>query len=129
MRPKTILIVEDEKPLREALEAKLRRDFETIETSDGEEGLKAAIEQEPDLILLDIIMPKMDGFTMAKKLRAYERSKGILANNQIPIIFLTNLAEERGMGEGQKRGIYDYLVKSNWTLDSIVKKIKDKLNI
>lgn len=126
---KKILIVEDEKALRDALSDKLTSEkFIVIEAVNGEEGLKMAIEEKPDLILLDIIMPVMDGFTMIGKLREAEKTKG-LAEGKIPIILLTNVDQEKGMGPGQKLGIYDYLVKSDWGLQNIVKKIKDKLDM
>lgn len=126
---KKILIVEDEKALREALRDKLvKEDFIVVEATNGEEGLVMVTKEQPDLILLDIIMPKMDGFTMAEKMREIERSKG-LAEGRTPIIFLTNVDEEKGLPSGQKLGIYDYLVKSDWGLQNIVKKIKDKLDI
>jgi len=127
---KTILIVEDENPLRNALKDKLNKvGFATLEAKNGQEGLELAISKTPDLILLDIIMPVMDGFTMVKKLREEENKNGKLTSNQIPILFLTNLSDEKALSEGQQEGIYDYLVKSNWTLDGIVKKIDDKLNL
>ena len=120
---KKILIVEDEVALREALRDKFQReDFIIIEASNGEEGLKKAIDEEPDLILLDIIMPKMDGFTMVQKLREAEKDKGV-EEAKIPVIFLTNVDEEKGMSPGQQLGVYDYLVKSDWGLKDIVKKL------
>lgn len=126
---KKILIVEDEKALRDALSDKLKNEkFVVIEATNGEEGLKMAVEEQPDLILLDIIMPVMDGFTMIGKLREAEKTKG-LTEDRIPIILLTNVDQEKGMGPGQKLGIYDYLVKSDWGLQNIVKKIKDKLDM
>lgn len=122
MKTYKILIVEDEKPLRDILVDKFKKeDFEVLEAADGEKGLKLALAENPDLILLDIVMPLMDGLRMAKKLRE--------ANNQIPIIFLTNLSEEKYRTNGQKEGIYDYLVKSNWTIEAVVQKVKDRLGI
>lgn len=130
MIAKKILIVDDEEPLRKILKERLEKEnFVIYDAKDGEEGLKTAIEKKPDLILLDVLMPKMNGFEMTKKLREHEQSTGILANNQIPIIFLTNVGEEKGMPKSQQEGIYDYLVKANWDLEGIVKKVKDKLEI
>lgn len=127
---KTILIVEDENPLRKALQDKLTQEnFNVLEAKDGQEGLNIALEKKPDLILLDIVMPVMDGLTMSKKLREEERKEGKLSEGQIPIVFLTNLSDEKSLSSGQQEGIYDYLVKSSWTLDGIVKKINDKLGL
>ena len=70
---KIILVVEDEKPMARALELKLyHEDFEVLEVENGEKGLEIALREHPDLILLDIIMPGMDGTTMLKKLREDE---------------------------------------------------------
>lgn len=127
---KKILVVEDEQALRDALVNKLKlEEFEVFEATNGKEGLDIAIDEKPDLILLDVIMPIMDGFSMTDKLRQYERESKVLVDNQIPIIYLTNLDEEKGRGEGQKHGVYDYLVKTNWKIEDVVKKVKDKLNL
>jgi DNA-binding response OmpR family regulator len=87
---KKILIIEDEKPLARALELKLTHEgFEVKSAFNGEEGLEVALHEHPDLIMLDIIMPVMDGITMLKKLReANEWGK------TVPVIFLTNLGAD-----------------------------------
>ena len=127
---KTILIVDDEEPLRNALKDKLVSEgFDILEAKNGQEGLEIALSKQPDLILLDIIMPVMDGLSMVKSLREEEKKSGKMVGNQIPILFLTNLSDETALSEGQKEGVYDYLVKSSWTLEGIVKKIKEKLNL
>lgn len=130
MSPKKILIVEDEATLRHALRDKLDQEgFNVLEAANGQEGLAMALEQEPNLILLDIIMPVMDGLTMARRLRQEELSIGKLANNHIPIILLTNLSGVENMAEAQKHGIYSYLVKTDWKIENVVKKIKDTLGV
>lgn len=130
MTPKKILIIEDERPLREALRDKLQKEgFDTLEAADGREGLELALKEEPNLILLDIIMPVMDGFTMAERLREEESKRNVLANNSIPIILLTNLSGVENMAEAQKHGIYTYLVKTDWKIENVVKKIKDTLGM
>ena len=124
---KTILIVEDEDTLRNVLREKLEKEnFSVLEAKNGQEGLDLALAKKPDLILLDIVMPVMDGLTMAKKIREEERKAGKLSEGQMPIIFLTNLSDEKTLSSGQQAGVYDYLVKATWTLDGIIKKIKDK---
>jgi two-component system, OmpR family, response regulator ResD len=130
MKTYKILIVEDEKPLREILRDKFQQEkFDVLEAKDGQEGLEMAMKESPDIILLDIVMPVMDGMTMARKIREAERKRNILVGNQIPIIFLTNLGDEGHQTSGQKEGIYNYLIKSNWPIESVVKQVKDKLEI
>lgn len=125
---KKILVVDDEKTLRDAISDKLKTEgFEVIEATDGETGLDAAKNYKPDLVLLDIVMPNMDGFAMTEKLREYENGEGIAPAKQIPIIYLTNLSQEKGLVESQKKGIFNYLVKSNWKLEDIVKRINSVL--
>lgn len=124
LEPKTILIVEDETPLRSALQEKFTREgFSVLEARDGEEGLNAALEKHPDIILLDIIMPKMDGLTVLKKLQ--EDSSG----KDIPVILLTNLSDDQKVAEAIKEGVYEYLVKSDWKLADLVKEVKEKLGL
>ncbi len=123
-QPKTILIVEDETPLRSALQEKFTREgFSVLEARDGEEGLKMAIEKHPDIILLDIIMPKMDGLTVLKKLHEDPKDK------EIPVILLTNLSDDQQVAEAIKEGVYEYLVKSDWKIADLVKEVKEKLGL
>lgn len=117
-----ILIVEDEIPMREALLFKFQKEgFEMIAACDGEEGLKMAEEGRPDLILLDIVMSKMDGMTMLQKLREEDWGK------DIPVILLTNLSESKKVLEAMEKGVHDYLVKSDWKLEDVVVKVKERL--
>lgn len=119
---KSILIVEDEKTLREILRDKLEiSKFDVFEAKNGEEGLSISLEKHPDLILLDIIMPVMDGMTMLKKLREDEWGK----NAQV--LLLTNLTSAEKMTESIEQGVYHYLIKSDWKLHDLIKKIEDKL--
>ena len=119
---KKILIVEDDHPLRNAIKDKLsKEDFEILEAKNGTDGLATALEQQPDLILLDIIMPKMDGMTMLKKLRADDKGKNI------PVIILTNLSDDKEVAESTEGGAYDYLIKSDWKIEDVVAKVKEKL--
>jgi len=125
---KTILVVEDELVLSQTLKEKFTgEDFDVLTAEDGEAGLKTALEKHPDLILLDILLPKMDGMTMLKKLRE-ENDWGKNAK----VILLTNVDSPDMVAKGLKTGFdgsYDYLVKTNWTLDEVVKKVKNKLHI
>lgn len=117
---KTILIIEDEKSLRSAMVDILHmKNFLTIEAKNGKEGIKLALEEHPDLILLDIIMPEMDGMAALRKIREDAWGK------MVPIIILTNLSGtvEQLMSEVVTR----YLIKSDWKLHDIVKKIEEIL--
>ena len=119
---KKILIVEDEVSLLNVLSEKLKLEgFEILEAKNGEEGLDLAIKQKPDLILLDIIMPKMDGITMLGKLR--ENSWG----KHVPVIILTNLSSGSEILKSVEKKVFSYLIKSDWKLEDVVKKIKKAL--
>ncbi len=121
---KTVLIVEDDQLLQKILAKEFENyGFKTLLASNGIEGLERTLNENPDLILLDIIMPRMDGLTMLKKLRQDEKSK------EIPVIVLTNLSDAEAIDESLKNGIYDFLVKANWELPDIVAKAKQKLRI
>jgi len=123
---KKVLIVEDEAPLRQALVDKLgREEFTTLEAVNGKEGLERALKGHPDLILLDIVMPVMDGMTMLKELRKDSWGK------KVPVILLTNLSatqEDIVTGLVENEPSY-YLVKSDWKIADVIKKIKETLGI
>lgn len=119
---KTVLIIEDEKSLRSAIVDILqRKDFLYIEAKNGREGVELALSKHPDLILLDIIMPEMDGIAVLKKIRG--NSWGMT----VPVIILTNLSETKE--QLVNNSITYYLIKSDWKLHDIVKKIEEILNI
>jgi len=119
-----ILIVEDEKPLLKAMADKFGHEgFRVLTSENGEKGLALALENLPEIILLDIVMPKMDGVTVIKNLRENEKTK------KIPIILLTNLYDNEKLAEAGKYGVFDYLIKSDWKLEDVVHKVKEKLNM
>jgi two-component system, OmpR family, alkaline phosphatase synthesis response regulator PhoP len=124
MKKKKILLVEDEASLLQLLSDKLIEfGFFVSTAKNGMEGLKAALKIHPDLILLDIVMPIMDGMTMLKKLRA--DSWGKSAN----VILLTNLSSSYKASESSSMGVTEYIIKSDWILDDIVKRVKNKLTV
>ncbi len=84
-----------------------------FEAKDGHEGLKVALEQKPDILLLDFLMPKMDGMTMLKHLRRHKWGR------EASVIILTNLSKEEHELLAAKHKVYDFLVKSNNSLDEI----------
>lgn len=119
----TILIVEDDLDLLEVLAKKFTMEkFEVSQAPDGKLGLEEALRDHPDLILLDIVMPVMDGMTMLRKLRADSWGK------DVPVILLTNLSDEGKVAEAMTHGVYDYLVKADWNISDVVKKVKQRLN-
>ena len=119
---KKILIAEDDKSLLSALQEKFTNEgFSVVIALDGEEGLILAEKEKPDLFLLDIRMPKIDGLTMARKLK----EEGVIA----PIIFLTNFDDLKHISEATELGKFDYLVKSDWDINDIIIKVKNKLGL
>ncbi|MBT4250995.1 response regulator [bacterium] len=117
-RQKKILIVEDEKSIRESLqEAFEDGNFEVLTEEDGESVMDVVKEEEPDIILLDIILPKKDGFEVLSEL------KGEVGTKNIPVILSTNLSDPSDIQKALDLGATTYLVKSNYSLDDIVKKV------
>ncbi len=118
----TLLVVEDEQPLREALIEKLRQEgFEVLEASDGVEGLKCALESHPDLILLDLVMPNLGGMATLQRIR--EDTWGRSAR----VMLLTNLNDADSVSEAMSFGVHDFLVKTDWKLEDVVEKVRERL--
>ena len=121
---KSILVVEDEVQLRGALRDFLvQNGFSVLEAGNGEVGLDVATQEHPDLILLDIVMPKMDGMTMLQLLRDDPWGK------TVPVIILTNLSasdEKRNQSATELLPSF-YLVKSDWKLENLLEKINECL--
>jgi DNA-binding response OmpR family regulator len=118
-----LLVIEDERLVYEALRRKLdNTGFEVINAFDGKEGLELSLKEHPDLILLDIILPVMDGITYLESLRADEWGE------RVPVIILSNLSDADTIQESRLKGVNDYLVKTDWKLDEVIEKIKNILN-
>lgn len=116
---KKILLVEDDKFLRELITKKLRfEDYEVIEAFDGEDGIAKAKELRPDLVLLDLILPGIDGFGVLIKIKEDP------ATNQTPIIILSNLSQQEEIAKALKIGATDFLIKAHFTPSEIIEKIK-----
>ena len=116
---KKILIVEDDKFLRELIAQKLIKEgYDIAEAVDGEKGIKAVGEENPDLVLLDLILPGIDGFEVLSKMKEDPK----LA--QIPVIILSNLGQKDDIERGLKMGAVDYLIKAHFTPGEIIEKIK-----
>lgn len=120
-----ILIAEDEVSMRQILAEKFAREgFVVIEALDGEEGISKALEETPDIILLDLMMPKVDGISMLKKIRAANAW-----GKKVPAIILTNLvANDNIISSVTETEPSYYLVKSDWRIDDIVQKVKERLD-
>lgn len=114
MKNKKILIVEDEFSLLNVLKMKFEQgNYKVYIASNGKEGIEMAKKEIPDLILLDIIMPEMDGFEVLKELKDNKETKGI------PVVILTNSGREEEVEKGYEMGALDYLVKANLSLEII----------
>ena len=121
----SILIVEDESSLRRALVDKFTREnFAVFEAKDGEVGLTIALEEKPDIILLDMMMPKKDGITMLHELRSEN-----VWGKHVPVLLLTNVSsdDKRMLREVADDGSVNYLVKSDWSISMLVKRVRDAL--
>ncbi|OHA76732.1 MAG: hypothetical protein A3H01_02495 [Candidatus Wildermuthbacteria bacterium RIFCSPLOWO2_12_FULL_40_9] len=117
---KKILIVEDEQALQKTLgEILTQEGYEVIAASDGEMGLTLAQDSNPDLVLLDLILPKMSGFEVLKQLKGNNLTK------DIPVIVLTNLESVEEVDKAVSLGATTYLVKSQYSLEELVSKIKE----
>jgi DNA-binding response OmpR family regulator len=119
---KVILFVEDEEALQKIFGDVLSQEgYKVIPAIDGEVGLEMAKTQKPDIILLDLVMPKKDGFEVLKELKDDEKTASI------PVIVLTNLESAAHVEKAISMGATTYLVKGNYRLDEVVVKVRDAL--
>ena len=117
-----ILIIEDDRFLRDLIQQKLTKEgFTTLVAVDGEEGVKIAKEQKPHLVLLDLILPGIDGFEILRKLKSDAETSAI------PVIVLSNLGQKEDMDRAMKAGAEDFMVKAHFTPTEIVSKIRSIL--
>ena len=119
-RPLVAFIEDDAILLKTISESLEEEGFDMLPASNGEEGLEKVIKEHPDIILLDILLPKMDGLIMLKKLREDEWGKNV------PVIILTNLRNSERLSRALELGARDYLVKSDWRIDDVISKVKEK---
>lgn len=117
-----VLIIEDDSYILDMYKMKFKAsNFEVMVAQDGIKGLKILEKQIPDVILLDVIMPKMDGFQVLKAIKNKDSLK------EIPVILLTNLGQKENIEKGFELGAVDYVVKAHFTPLEIVKKIREIL--
>jgi DNA-binding response OmpR family regulator len=123
MANKRILIVEDEETLQRTLSEYLKeKKFIVFGASDGEKGIELVKSKKPDLVVLDIILPKKDGFQVLEEIKNDNETKNI------PVILLTNLESMEDIQKAFDKGATTYLVKSEYKLEDIAKKINETLN-
>ena len=113
-----ILLIEDDSFLVEMYTTKFELEgFEVISAEDGKKGLDLALQEKPEIILLDILMPKMDGFAV---LEALKKDKTTL---NIPVVLLTNLGQKDDVKKGFEKGAVGYLIKAHFMPSEVVDKI------
>jgi len=117
-----VLIIEDDKFLRELIARKISEEgYEVFESADGTDGLAKTREVKPDLILLDLILPVVDGFEVLARLK---KEKDL---SSIPVIILSNLGQKEDVEKGLKLGAAGYLIKAHFNPDEIIERVKDVL--
>jgi DNA-binding response OmpR family regulator len=121
---KKILVVDDDPDVTETIGHTLESaGFEVLIAPNGQEGLDMAHAQNPDLVILDVIMPKMDGLTTLRELRKSQWGK------DVPVIILTNVSDNDKLAEALELGIDEYIIKSNIQLSHIAQKTKHILGV
>ena len=119
---KKILIIEDDAFLSKLLARQLETSgFATVLAATGQEALSAASAQPADMVLLDIMLPDVDGFDLLKQIKTDSKSKAA------PVIIISNLGQAEDITQGKKLGAVDYIVKSDLSLDELVKKVRQYL--
>ncbi len=120
-----VLVVEDDQFLRDLLTTKLQKEnFQVTTAIDGPGGAEKIVSENPDVVLLDIILPGIDGFEILKKIRSHDN----MDIKRTPVILLSNLGQEADIEKGKALGANDYLIKSNFTIDEIIEKIRKTLD-
>jgi CheY-like chemotaxis protein len=117
-----ILLVEDDNNLREIFQMRLQAEgYQTVTAADGEEGLVVAMKEKPNLIIADVMMPKLSGFEMVENLRSAPEMK------DTKVIMMTALGQAEDQARGEKLGVVKYLVKSQVTLEDFAEVVKSVL--
>lgn len=121
---KKILVVEDDGMISSMYKTKFEADgFEVLIAADGASGLEIAKQEKPDMVMLDVILPQLDGFSVLEEIK---KDKALKAT---PVIMLTNLSTEEDKIKGEKLGALDYLVKASLTPGQVSSKIKKVLGV
>lgn len=123
MEGKKVMIIEDDDFLRSLVVTKLQKENFTVATNaDGSNALESIRSEKPDIVLLDLMLPAISGFDILKDVR----NDGEMKDTKV--IIFSNLGDEEDIKKGDELGVTDYLVKSNFTLDELVEKIKTALS-
>jgi len=118
-----ILLAEDDKFIARAYTDGLTRSgYEVIAVTDGQEAIKQAKEKKPDIILLDLIMPVKNGFEALEEIKSDKNMK------DVPVLILSNLGQDTDIKKGRDLGAVDYLIKSDYSMTEVIKKINKYLN-
>lgn len=121
-KKKKILIIEDDEAISSMYKTKLEADgFLILTAFNGANGFELAKKEKPDIIMLDVILPQLDGFSVLEKLKNNDKIK------KIPVVMLTNLSTEEDIAKGEKLGAIDYLVKASLTPAQVSDKIQKHL--
>jgi DNA-binding response OmpR family regulator len=119
---KKILIIEDNAILSLTLDDNLAKEgFEVVRARDGDDGLAIALSTKPDLILLDILLPKMDGLTLLNELRKDAWGK------EVPVIVMSNLSTPGDIATATEGGVHAYFLKIDTRIEDVIKSIREKL--
>ncbi len=117
-----IVLVEDDSFLANMYETKLTLEgFSVVKAADGEEGISLVKKVKPDIVLLDILLPKKDGWQVLEELKKDLRTK------EIPVLLLTNLGQEEDVKKGLQLGAVDYLIKAHFVPQEVINKVRDIL--
>jgi len=120
---KKILIVEDDDHVSKVYDIKLKMEgYDTVIARDGEEGIKVCEIEKPDLVLLDLMLPKKDGFEVLEEIK--KDSSGC---KHTPVIILSNLGQQSDIEKAQKLGAAEYLVKADMKISDVIEKVKSHL--
>lgn len=118
---KKILVIDDDSIFAQNISKALSEKYNVLTSEDGEDGLKKALEENPDAILLDIMMPKMNGLELLKQLNE-KHGKG-----KVPVFITSNMSSMRKISEGLELGIAGYIIKSDETIETIIDTIENTL--
>ncbi len=125
MNPKKILLIEDDIFLSSLLKNRFQKEgIEIIHSKDGEEAVKVLSTTKPDLILLDIMLPKKSGFEIMEEIRSDPQ----LQIQDVPIVIISNLGQPEDISKGERLGAAGYLIKAKTSIDDLIEKVKSFLS-
>lgn len=121
-KKKRVLIVEDDEHVSKVYDIKIKMEgIETILARDGEEGIKVCLAEKPDLVLLDLMLPKKDGFAVLEEIKKHAEFKNT------PVLILSNLGQPSDMEKANKLGAAEYIIKADFSIKQVIDKVKGYL--